>query len=439
MKYLILLALALALFTTSAFANFPEMFGASFTTSSIGNQANMDANDPSNNFYAPSILGFSDKFNFVAQATSTAVHPKEIKNIVTANSTNSNTGTAFGEANTNYVKFYGGSLHAALPVGGLTHFGTLGLSVFLPIGDVVQTNSGHPFNPEYVMYRSRHEGTSIFLNFAKKLSDDFAFSLGTIVGFQAAAEVKTNLSLNGAAYGSWASGQAKVSPSLGAIASVTKTFDNNSLYFTYQQEMKSNLKTSVFGEITNPSLALLDSRLDTMIYYEPHTFRLGSTFNFQDVEFYTGVEYMMWSNYKTPIMTVAKTGGVVVPSSNYEAVKIRDTINPRIGMKVNMTNRWSAMLGAQYRMTPLEGDFSGSGNSVDVNTIVGTTGLQYRMVIYGKDVHLGSSVQYHHLQSKTVVKTTGQENGAAGQKIGAPGYELGGYIISAALGAKFNF
>ncbi len=435
MKFLALLLLV----STSAFANYPEMFGASFTTSSIGNQANMDANDPSNNYYAPSILGFSDKFNFVAQASSTAFHPKEISNVVVNNSTNSNSGTTYGQVNTHYVKFSGGALHGALPIGGLTHLATLGVSVFLPIGDVVQTNSGHPFNPEYVMYRSRHEGTSIFINVAKKIGDEFSMSLGAILGFQATAEVKTNMSLNGASYGSWASGQAKVSPSLGAIASMTKMFGTNSVYFTYQQEMKSNLKTTVFGEITNPSLALLNSRLDSMIYYEPHTFRLGSTFHYQDVEFYTGVEYMMWSKYKTPIMTVAKTGGVVVPSSNYESVKIRDTINPRIGMKVNLTNRWSTMLGAQYRMTPLEGDFSGSGNSVDVNTLVGTAGLQYRMVVWSKDVHLGTSVQYHHLMSKTVTKSAGQENGTAGLKIGAPGYELGGYILSAAVGAKFNF
>ena len=435
MKYLVLLFLI----SSSAHANFPEMFGASFTTSSIGNQANLDANDPSNNYYAPSILGFSDRFNFLAQATSTAVNPKEINNIVVTNSTNSNSGETLGAANTNYVKFYGGALHAAVPVGGIQHLGTLGISVFLPIGDLVQTNSGNPFLPEYVMYRSRHNGTSAFLNFAKKVGDEYAFSLGTILGFQASAEVRTNLSLNGASYGSWASGQAKVSPSLGAIASVSKLFGSNAVSFTYQQEMKSNLKTTVYGEITNPSLALLDSRLDTMIFYEPHTFRFGSTLKIQDMELFTGVEYQMWSNYKTPIMTVAKTGGVVVQSANYEKIQIRDTINPRLGLKFNLTNRWSTMLGAQYRMTPLKGDFSGSGNSVDVNTIVGTGGFQYRMVIFSKDVHLGASLQYHHLESKKVIKSSTQENGTTGRKLGAPGYDLGGNIIAGSFGVKFNF
>jgi hypothetical protein len=433
------LALLLILFSASAQASYPELFGSSFSTSGIGNQANLDANDPSNNYYAPSVLGFSDKFNVLAQATSTAVHFKSINNIVTTNSTNSNNAPAYGSIRTDYPKFYGTALHAAVPVGGNQHLGTLALSAFLPIGDLVRSNSGDSFLPEYVMFHSRHQRTSMFINFAKKWSDDLSFSIGTILGFQATAEIKTNMSLNGASYGSWASGQSKVSPSLGAIASVTKRFDSSSIYFTYQQEMKSNLKATVFGEITNPSLALLDSSMASMIFYDPHTFRLGGQVKSGMLEYYAGVEYLMWTGYRPPTMTVDKNGGVIVPSANYEKIQIRDTINPRIGIKLNLTDRWSTLLGAQYRMTPLKGDFSGSGNSIDSNTIVGTGGLQYRMVIWSKDVHLGASVQYHHLADKHVTKSANQENGTSGPKIGAPGYDIGGYMLAGSLGVKFNF
>ena len=90
-------------------------------------------------------------------------------------------------------------------------------------------------------------------------------------------------------------------------------------------------------------------------------------------------------------------------------------------------------------MTPLKGDFSGSGNSIDANTVVGTGGLQYRMVIFSKDIHLGTTFQYHHLMAKKVTKTSGQENGNAGPKLGAPGYDVGGYILSGTFGVKFNF
>lgn len=436
-----ILTLFILVFSLNAEASYPELFGSSYSTAALGNQSNMDENDPGNNFYSPSLLGFSENFNVLLQASSTATHFKPINNIVVTNSTNSS-GTTIGNAKTDYNKFYGSAIHLAVPVGGARHLGTLGLSVFLPLGHLIETNSGDSFLPEYVMYRSRHTRTSIYLNFAKKWSDDLAFSLGTIVGFQASAEVRTNLSLNGMNYGSWARAQSKVSPSLGAIASVTKKLDDSKIYFTYQQEMKSNLKAIASGEINNPSMGLFDTTISSMIFYEPHTFRLGTSLKYDtasSLEAFLAVEYQMWNNYKAPTITIKKNGGVVADSSNFERIETRDTINPRFGLKWDVTDRWSTLLGVAYRMSPLKGDFSGSGNSIDTDAYIGAAGLQYRIVIWGKDVHLGSALQYHKLKDKHVTKTPGQENGTAGDKIGAPGYDIGGYLLSANFGIKFNF
>ncbi len=441
MKSLIFIIFVALLFSTQTYASYPELFGASFSTSALGNQANLDENDPSNNYYIPALLGFTENFNALIQASSTATDFKPIKNIVVTNSTNSS-GTTFGDAKTNYNKFYGSALHLGVPVGGQRHLGTLGLSVFLPVGHLIETNSGDPFLPEYIMYRSRHQRTSIYLNFAKKWSDSLSFSLGTIVGFQASAEVRTNLSLNGTTYGSWARAQSKVSPSLGAIASVAKKIDSSKIYFTYQQEMKSNLKAIASGEINNPSMGLFDTTISSMIFYEPHTFRTGASLKTapeSSLELFMALEYQMWTNYKTPTITIAKNGGVVAASSNYERLEIRDTYNPKLGVKWDMTNRWSSMLGMGYRMSPLKGDFSGSGNSVDTDAYIAAGGIQYRMVVWSKDIHFGSALQYHMLKDKHVTKSPGQENGTAGDKLGAPGYDIGGSIISANFGVKFNF
>lgn len=435
--------IALLLITGNAFASYPELFGSSYSTAALGGQANMDEDDPSNNFYVPSVLGFSENFNVLLQASSTATHFKAINNIVVTNSTNSSS-TTFGNAKTDYPKFYGSAIHIALPAGGQRHLGTIGLSVFLPVGDLIETNSGDPFLPEYVMYRSRHTRTSIYLNFAKKWSDHFAFSLGAILGFQASAEVRTNLSLNGSNYGSWAKVQSKVSPSLGAIASVTKKFETNAskIYFTYQQEMKSNLKAIASGEINDPLPFPFDTTISSAIFFEPHTFRLGTSLkadSTSSLEAFAAVEYQMWDKYKAPTISISRNGGVVLPSTSYERLELQDTINPKLGLKWTITDRWSSLIGAAYRMSPLKGDFSGSGNSIDTDAYIGAAGLDYRMVIFGKDVHLGSALQYHKLKDKHVTKSSGQENGTAGDKLGAPGYDIGGYILSANAGIKFNF
>lgn len=437
-KLLLIIFFSSAFYSCGTFASYPEFFGASFSTAYIGNQANLDSNDPSNNYYVPAVLGFSDKVNVLMQATSTATHFKSMNGITVTNNTNSNSATTTGNVSNSYPKFYGGGLHFALPIG-YEHLGTLGLSVFLPIGNLIETNSGDPFLPEYVMFHSRYRRTNVYLNFARKWSDDLAWSLGTLLGFQASAEVNANLSLGGGGQGSWGKARSKIAPSLGIITSVVKKFDRAKMYFTYQQEMKSNLHAGVSGEITNPNLPLFVAAIDSVIFYDPHTFRLGTSYNFGKSEFFGGVEYQMWSGYKPPTIYISKTGGAIVSSSNYEHIKIRDTINPRIGMKVELTDRWTTGLGLAYRMTPLEGDFSGSGNSIDSNTYIITTGLQYRIVIWSKDVNLGTSFEYQQLEKRHVTKTTGEEDGSAGPKIGAGGYDIDGYILAATLGVKFNF
>lgn len=440
MKKLMILSLFFNI--SSASASYPELFGASYSTTAVGNQSTLDQNDPSNNYYSPAVLGFSDKVNILMQATTTATSFDRMSNIVVTNHTNSDPITSpnptLGNVENNYSNFNGGSLHLALPIG-YQHLGTLGVSVFLPIGNVMETNSGNPFLPEYVMYHARYRRTSAYVNFARKWNDDLAFSLGTIIGFQATAEVKTNLSLNGAAYGSWAQARSKIAPSLGAIVSVVKKIDNKKIYLGYQQEMKSNLHAKVAGEINNPSLALFESGFDSMIHYDPHIFRLGSAFDYGRAQFFMGAEYQLWSGYKPPTIFITKTGGVIVPSSNYEKIKIRDTFNPRVGMNVDLTERWRAGLGLGYRMTPLEGAFSGSGNSIDANAYIFSAGIQYRIVMWSKDVTLGSAIQYQELEKKHVVKSEGQEDGSAGPKIGAGGYNIAGHIIATSLGVKFNF
>lgn len=434
MKYLLIFA---ALVSYKAQASYPEMFGASFSTTYIGNQANLDINDPSNNYYAPALLGFSDKVNVLMQATSTATHFKPMNNIVVTNSTNGSS-TTTGNVSNDYQKFYGGSMHFALPIG-YQHLGTLGLSLYLPLGHLIETNSGDPFLPEYVMYHSRYRRGSIYLNFAKKLSDNWAFSLGTIVGFQASAEARTNLSLNGGTKGSWGKAQSKIAPSLGVITSVVKKFDHAKLYFAYQQEMKSNLHANIFGDVVDPSIGLFQADIDAMIFYDPHTFRLGSSFKMGDSEFYAGVEYQNWSGYTPPVVRIKKTGGVIVSSSNYEKIQIRDTINPRLGYSLELTDRWKTGLGVAYRMSPLKGDFSGAGNSIDTDTTIFTTGLQYRIVIWSKDVNLGTAVEYQQLKTKRIEKSPGQEDGSAGSKIGSGGYDIDGAVLAASFGVKFNF
>ncbi len=423
---------------TNTLASFPEFFGASATTSSLGGQSNFDISDASNNYYFASLLGFSDKVNFTTGANSTATHFEPIKNVVVQNPSNSSQTEVRADVSTDYLKYYNYNIHIALPIG-REHLGTLGVSLFGPIGHLIEGDSGHPYNPEYVMYRARYKRTSGYVNFAKKFSNNFALSLGAYIGFQATANANLNLGLNGTSYGTSGRAKTKVDPSLATIFSMAYKADSSTYAFQYQQEMKSNLQAEATGELSNPVNLPFVSKIDSMMFYDPHTFRTGFVQKFDVFDFVTSVEYQMWDNYKPSKIKVTKVSGTVEGSREYENIEVRNIFVPKLGLRTYFLNRWSLDFGFSYRPTPLKSDFSGAGNSIDTDTFNYAGGLHYIIKVDGHDVALTTSLMYSDLKRKVVTKTSGVETGANGLKIGAPGYIIDGTVVSGTFGLKINF
>ncbi|MBK24470.1 MAG: hypothetical protein CME70_10785 [Halobacteriovorax sp.] len=421
----------------SAQANYAEFFGSHPSTSGIGNQANTNIYDPANNYYVPALMAFSDTITFATSAGSVSTDFEPISNITIKNSTNSTT-TEVGNASTDYDSFFGATVHATLPLG-YKGAGPISVSVFTPLGKVIETNSGDAALPEYVMYRSRYRRTLIHLNYAHKLTDQFAFSLGTHVGFQAGANASTNLSLNGTGFGSSGGAKSEVKPALAGIFSTIYREKNWSAYFTFQQEMKSNLEAKAGGQINDPTAALFQITIESMIYYDPHILRFGSSFEIGNFTFLGSLEYQLWENYKTPVIRVKDRGGVVKPSDDYEKLKLRNIPVLKVGSILSITDRFSLLGGLSYKPTPIEGNFVGAGNSIDSNSLILTGGARLGMRIFGKDVDLSGGIQYHKLEEVNVVKTSNQENGNSGSKIGAPGYKVGGSVIAASGGLRIKF
>ncbi|MFT6068122.1 MAG: long-subunit fatty acid transport protein [Bacteriovoracaceae bacterium] len=419
-------------------ANYAEFFGTAPSTSSIGNQANSDEFDPANNYYIPALMAFSDTLTFSTSIASVSTDFEPITSIVTKNSTNSTTGTESGPVSTEYPSYLGSSLHVTLPIA-VEGAGTVSFSLFMPLGKTMETNSGDAHLPEYVMYRSRYRRTMIHLNYAHKLSDNFAFSIGSHIGFQAGANTTNNVSLNGTSFGTSAGLKTEVKPSLAAIVSTIYRKDNWSAAFTYQQEMKSNLETQANGVINDPTSALFQITIESMIYYDPHIFRFGGAFEVGNFTFLGTLEYQLWENYKTPVIRVKDRGGVIIASDDFEKVQLRNVPVPKIGTTLKLNDNLTLMAGLSYKPTPLKGNFSGSGNSIDSNSLILTGGGSISMKFFGKDLDLSAGAQYHKLEELNVTKTPNQENGSAGSKIGAPGYKVGGSVIAASGGLRLKF
>ncbi len=419
------------LLSFNSFASYSEMFGAGAHNASLGNQSTNSPSDPSNNYYLPAILAFQKKSQFNYSLSYFDPGPRKFPEMVVKNDTNDDSGTpVYGTPNNDYESLFFNSFHFTIPLEKLT--GTLGLSVSMPFGKLLDSSTGNPYLPEYVMYRSRHRRTTIFLNYAKSMSERLALSVGGHLGLQISSDAYTESSLNGNSYGSGAYARATVKPTLGGLFSIAYRFDQALLGFSYQQEMKSHIKARIQGQTSVPPLPF-DVDLNSLFYFDPHLFRLNYSYRWNSFEILSTLEYQLWENYETPLFHLSQNSGILQSSDDYESIQPRNILIPKLGFQYQATDTLSFSCGAAYRPTPLQGDFSGPGNSVDTDSTIFGVGLAYQQSFGEHLLELKPSFQYHQLSSKKVTKTENQENGTPGPKLGSPGYSLGGHIGVIAL------
>lgn len=431
-----LLLLILLLASPLTYSSFGDFFGASPGTTALGGQYNGIINDAANNYYAPAMLAFGNKIGVNASATSMKHDFEDIPSVVIKNDTNHAYGTQSGPVKTDYSDYRASTVHLSFPLKPRLN-GTFALSFFSPLGDLIEVNTGSAFLPEYVMYRSRYRRTSLHLNYAHIINDNFSFSIGSLLGFQVGAQMNTQASLNGSSFGSSAAAQAKVSPALGAIVSLGMKHSLGHAYFTYNQEMKSKLDASVTGDTSDPPIPF-DILASSMSFYDPHVFRIGTTVNSMLGTSSFSLEYQMWSNYQTPIVRITQKVSIK-SSDNREVVETENILIPKVGQLFNITDRFDLMLGAAYRPTPIKGDFSGAGNSVDTNSFIFSGGSNFRISVMKQMIELSAIGGVHLLEKKTVIKSPNQENGSAGTKLGGPQYDIGGQVYFASLGIRTEF
>jgi long-subunit fatty acid transport protein len=420
-------------------ANLGDTVGASSTSIALANQFNQNVNDPANNFYAPALLGFGDKFAINFTSTLLATNFDPITN-VTIQNTLTNGSVSTGDIGTNYETQYLASINAVLPIIALNSL-KFGMTIFTPIGHLAEPNSGSPFLTEYVFYRARFQRTQGFFNFIYAPTSHWSFSLGTLTGLQTSANLTTRQTLNGATGGSSASAKANVKPSFGAIASLAYHTPDFSGFFTYSQEMKSNLLTDVSGTAELGSNVPYDISLESMMYYDPHIFRLGLTNKLWDhLNLIVTLEYQDWSGYKSPVMVIKSNSGSVQASNSLERVETKNIFIYRLGSRFQLSDRFIVNAGYSYRPSPLDGNFSGAGNSVDTDSSIMALGADWNIHLKKTRFALNSSFQYHKLEKRFISKSAGREDGNQSEsKVGSPGYNVGGDIKVFALGANFQY
>ena len=432
--------LCLCLLGDKAHANFAEMFAASAGSAALAGQGDMArSNQAANNYYAPALLARANNIQFSLSSFWLNHNFEAIDNVLIRNDLNSQR-DEYGPMTTNYGNLYYNALHLALPImrpGGAV----LGLSFFSPLSTLLAPKTGDPFITDYVMYQARNHRSMGMVNLAGRFSGrPLLWSLGLYTGIGVSSRVFSKISFEGetgpASYGRVA---VKTTPQLAALASLAWEREGSTWALTLQQQMKSPMAFRAEVRVNDPHIPT-DMEMESLSYYDPALLRLAYHRNWGRWGLHSGLEYQWWKNYRTPVLEVRNNpNGNIRPSANFESLPLRNLLIPKLALSFYGGAAHTSSLGLSYRPSPLTGDFSGPGNSVDNDRTTIAVGHRWQTSLWGKAVGLDFALQFHQLDSRRVVKTFGREDGSAGQKIGSPGYSIGGQLLAGSFGLSLDF
>lgn len=398
------------------------MFGASALSLSVGNQAT--SKDVSDNYYAPSLLHYSKPmYTFGIHSIFPITH--EINNVVVTSPMNSNSTSPYEKGNVSQNKsnlnlFYFHSLFSFLPKT------KLAISFYSPITRLMDTSTGDSYLPEYVFYRSRNSRTESHMSLILG-SKDLSYSLGLYSGLQSSGEASIVGRINGSSEPSSGKILFNASPSWSLMASVTKTLGEDKIYFSFRDKIISHFETKAVGltpiDNTNASFPY-DMKLSSILFFDPAIYRLGYIKKFsQKTTFYGSLEYQNWDGYNSPKMKIKNDGGIITSSKNHENLKTKNPLIPHLGMALE-----SYSFGFSMRPKVIDSNLNDTGSAIDTDLYNFSLGKSFIFNLFDKEITLQSSYLLQKLKAFKVHKTPNREDGAPGQKLGSPGYRVGGEI-----------
>ena len=434
-------------FNSSAFSSTGELYGYGSRASALGNTMIAGSTDAFATFYNPAALSLHDGFQFSFAVNYYKPTFTEIKGVVTSNSVFSDSGDRVGDVITdNYESHFGQMIAASYTFGQSVKKLSLGITGFLPIERLAFVDSGDPTLPEYFSYRSRTQRPQVYTGVGISLFP--RLQLGVGLSFASTLSATTTVFATGSTNPQKVSTQRFSSTIKPAVAPYFSLYTNPGpvefgvtvrLKNRYKVEIETTANANFLGSLGSIPLRLGSS---STIYYDP--FEVDASFAFHWPESITTtfeLNYLEYAVFETPILAIKDMGSV-------------SSVQPTIDMTPPMRNIWVPKFGLQkdfekislrggylFRPSPIESN-SGRGNLVDPAKHVFTAGIGFDLKKYNltkNDLFLDLHAQYHRLVSDRVTKSSLNEVGQSGNKIGAPGYDIGGHIIGGGFSLTMLF
>jgi long-chain fatty acid transport protein len=333
-----------------------------------------------------------------------------------------------------------------------------GITIFTPFDPLGAIDTGEPYIPEYVLYRSRTQRPILEAGLAAKLTQRLSVGLGLHIGYAITATGNAFLQTAAGTTSSMrvsASLKPKTSPNLAWLL-LSETPQEEAGAWSFGQVLRTthdakatlnfNSSARAFGD-----LAALDIRFgaNSALFYDPLTLETGFSWKHSPRgRLYLQADFQNWANFKRPALEIrdptetctpepGKTcnspdGPLIVNPSVLPGMKLRNTFTPRIAEEISFESS-TLRVGYAYRPSMFKGLPSEAGNYIDPSKHIVSAGWGWKFPSFlgwNAPAQIDVHASYQHLVTAKVTKTAGDESGTnpTGAKIGAPGYDIGGRL-----------
>jgi hypothetical protein len=312
----------------------------------------------------------------------------------------------------------------------------LGFSFVAPFPEVAQIDSGPILLPHHPWYEDSLHKTEFRTTMAQKWSQEWSSALSLNILWNADAQTDMITGINSSTTHSQGRIQAELKPTVSINLSLLYHLNTeNDFLLEYASEVSQELTNHVTGTapLGGSTSVNYSFEMKSLMAYEP--LRLKITWAQKNLAL--ALTYEDWSGYTPSDLTILKTLGIIQGSERYETVTGKKIVSPTAGYTW-LLDHWNHTLSYRYLPKVFTIDQHLGGNTLDNNKHA----LGYTAEYFfnsSKDQSLSFGCQYHYLVKESSVKSSGQENGEAGVKIGSPGYNSQGYFLALALGLNWKY
>lgn len=444
------------IFQSAAYANIGDAYGFGVRSASLGGTGVSGHDDGYDASLNPAVLSKRNGKKLKLSASIVFLQPefKPIKDIVVVNdfTGDKNAGSVDrGNVDNQYKPTFGTLIGLSAQL--TPNLGQLsfGLTVFSPFSQVAYIDSGETFIPEYVLYRARTQRPQIEFAFASEVFEGVFLGVGSRVAFSLSS--KADVFLQSASTSSSSmrfstSMRPRLVPYAGLLIAPKDWAATLGLVFRAAADSPSTLVLGSSARVLGPLSAMnFAFNSNSSIYYDPMSVELGFDFALSpDTKAFGQIDYQRWSAFHAPALSVEinRTSGVSMTNSILPLYEYRDIFIPRAGIESKVSKQTTLRGGYSYRPSIFKALPTGAGNYLDPDRHQFGLGLGYFMQEFlgiptGATLDLNGTFQY--LVSQTIRKTPGNElgTGSGDLKIGAPGYDAGGFVYGFGAGLTVQF